>query len=222
VTRLAFGEFVLDSDTRRLLRAGRAVPLSPKAFQLLEALVASRPRALSKDELHDLLWPDSFVVEANLANLVGSIRAALGDDAQSPRYVRTVHRFGYAFEAEAADAVPTRPRSGPGGPFRLTWKGGRAVLAQGEHVLGREPGLEISLDSTTVSRRQALIRVEGDEAAIEDLGSKNGTYVGGKKIRGAATMKDRDVVKVGPATLTLRVLKRTGSTRSTIKERPAR
>jgi DNA-binding winged helix-turn-helix (wHTH) protein len=204
VTRLAFGEFVLDSDTRRLLRAGRAVPLSPKAFQLLEALVASRPRALSKDELHDLLWPDSFVVEANLANLVGSIRAALGDDAQSPRYVRTVHRFGYAFEAEAADAVPTRPRSGPGGPFRLTWKGGRAVLAQGEHVLGREPGLEISLDSTTVSRRQALIRVEGDEAAIEDLGSKNGTFVNDRKVETLTPLADGDVIRLGSFRLKFR------------------
>ena len=206
MTRLAFGEFVLDSDARRLLRAGRAVPLSPKAFQLLEALVANRPRALSKDERHDLLWPDSFVVEANLANLVGSIRAALEDDAQRPRYVRTVHRFGYAFEAQAEDAGPARSRPGPGGLFRLTWKGGRAVLAQGEHVLGREPGLEISLDSTTVSRRHARIRVEGDAATIEDLGSKNGTFVNDRRIEAPSPLAEGDEIRLGSFRLKFRRL----------------
>ena len=117
MTRVAFGEFVLDSDTRELLRAGRAVHLSPKAFQLLEALVANRPKALSKDELHDRLWPDSFVVEANLANLVVSIRAALGDDPRRPQYIRTVQRFGgTALFGVQVVQIGSRPRGH--GPLR--------------------------------------------------------------------------------------------------------
>jgi non-specific serine/threonine protein kinase len=103
--RWTFGDFVLDLDARELLRAGAPVSLSPKAFQLLGTLVEACPRALSKSALQDRLWPGTFVVEKNLTNLVGEIREALGDDAAHPRYIRTVHRFGYAFcEAPVTEA----------------------------------------------------------------------------------------------------------------------
>ncbi len=217
--RVAFGEFVLDSDTRELLRAGRAVHLSPKAFQLLEALVANRPRVLSKDDLHDRLWPDSFVVEANLANLVVSIRAALGDDPRRPLYVRTVHRFGYAFQAEAVDAVSVLPGPRPGDAFRLTWKGGRAVLVDGEHVLGREPGVDLSFDSTTVSRRQALVRVEGDGVTIEDLGSKNGTFVNDSRVGVPTALVDGDEIRLGSFRLRFRRLAPAAATETATSSR---
>lgn len=97
MSQYRFGEFVLDSETRQLLRACQPLHVSPKAFHLLEALLSSRPRVWSKRELQDLLWPDTTVVEANLPNLVAEVRAALEDDPQRPRYVRTVHRYGYGF-----------------------------------------------------------------------------------------------------------------------------
>src|SRR5688572_21567000 len=93
-----FDDFVLDSDSHELLRSGQPLHLSPKAFRLLEALVSTRPRAWSKPALQDLLWPHTTVVEANLPNLVKEVRAVLGDDAERPRYLRTIHRFGYAFQ----------------------------------------------------------------------------------------------------------------------------
>ena len=99
--QVRFSDFVLDTDTRELLRDSRPIHLSPKAFQLLELLVETRPRALPKDTLYNRLWPNTFVVEANLSNLVGEVRAALGDNPRRPRFVRTVHGFGYAF-SEAA------------------------------------------------------------------------------------------------------------------------
>jgi non-specific serine/threonine protein kinase len=103
--RWTFGEFVLDLDARQLVRAGAPVPLSPKALQLLGILVESHARALSKTELQDHLWPGTFVVEKNLTNLVSEVREALGDDPTNPRFIRTVHRFGYAFrEAAASEA----------------------------------------------------------------------------------------------------------------------
>ena len=99
-----FGNFLLDLDTHELVRAGTPVSLSPKAFQLLGILVENRPKALSKTELQDRLWPGTFVVEKNLTNLVSEIREALGDDPVHPRFIRTVHRFGYAFrEAPATE-----------------------------------------------------------------------------------------------------------------------
>ena len=102
---LQFGRFVLDTGARRLFRDGDDVHLSPKAFTLLELLARRRPDAVSKGEIQDLLWPDTHVVEANVANLVGEIRAALQEDSRRPQWIRTLPRFGYAF---AADGVTDR------------------------------------------------------------------------------------------------------------------
>jgi DNA-binding winged helix-turn-helix (wHTH) protein/tetratricopeptide (TPR) repeat protein len=102
-----FGEFVLNSETRQLLRSGQPLHLSPKAFHLLEALVSRRPRVWSKTELQDLLWPETVVVEANLPNLVAEVRAVLDDDPQQPQFVRTVHRYGYGFmEPPSSPVLP--------------------------------------------------------------------------------------------------------------------
>src|SRR3954452_61540 len=100
-----FGDFVLDCETRELLCSGQPVHVSPKAFQLLEVLVSSRPRAWSKSALQHVLWPDTTVVEANLANVVAELRAALADSPAHPRYIRTIHRHGYGFLDAAAPAV---------------------------------------------------------------------------------------------------------------------
>jgi DNA-binding winged helix-turn-helix (wHTH) protein len=102
-----FGDFVLDLNTHELVRAGTPVSLSPKAFHLLAILVENHPKALSRTELQDRLWPGTFVVEKNLTNLVSEIREALGDDPVHPRFIRTVHRFGYAFRE-----VPATDRGG--------------------------------------------------------------------------------------------------------------
>jgi TolB-like protein/cytochrome c-type biogenesis protein CcmH/NrfG len=104
VERWSFGEFVLDLNTHELARAGTPVSLSPKAFQLLGILVENHPNALSRIELQERLWPSTFVVEKNLTNLVSEIREVLGDDPVRPRFIRTVHRFGYAFR----EATPGR------------------------------------------------------------------------------------------------------------------
>src|SRR5688572_15475706 len=95
-----FESFRVDFDSRQLFREGTEVHLSPKAFQLLQKLIEIRPKALSKAEIHELLWPSTFVAESNLASIVNEVRRALDDDARTPRYIRTVHGFGYAFCAE--------------------------------------------------------------------------------------------------------------------------
>jgi DNA-binding winged helix-turn-helix (wHTH) protein len=219
--RLGFGDCVFDPDTREVCRAGQLRPISPKAFALLDLLIECRPKAVSKADIHSRLWPDTYVSEANLANLVVELRSALGDDARKPRVIRTVARFGYSFVASAS---PERGRgrkepAAPGLLYRLVWGRREISLDPGGNLIGRDREAIVWIDDESVSRRHARISIGEDGASIEDLGSKNGTYVGGRKIREAARLTDRDVVKVGPATLTLRVLKSTGSTRSTRKER---
>jgi DNA-binding winged helix-turn-helix (wHTH) protein len=158
VSRVSFGNFVLDLDSRELRQGSQAVPLTPKAYQLLEILVTNRPKALSKFTLQEQLWPDTFVLEKNLVNLIAEIRQALGDDPTEPRFVRTVHRFGYAFQLPPAEtASDNTTMHSTTVRFRLQWANGRARLGEGEHVLGRDPDLELFFDSPGVSRRHALI-----------------------------------------------------------------
>jgi len=211
--RLHFNPYVLDLESRQLLRGGEIVHLSPKAFDLLNILVSHRPKALSKNELQERLWPDTFVVEKNLANLIGEIRAAVGDDPSNPRFIRTVHRFGYAFrEVDPATVMPPPPTRGGDISVRLKWAGGRVILGEGEHVLGRDPDVEIFLNFPGVSRRHALLTVAKGRATIADLGSKNGTFVGEQRVDGSRPLGDGDIIGVGSVKLTLALLQTSSST----------
>jgi DNA-binding winged helix-turn-helix (wHTH) protein len=212
---VSFGDFVLDLESRELLRGRHAVSFAPKAYQLLEILVTNRPKALSKLTLQERLWPDTFVVEKNLVNLIAEIRRVLGEDPAHPRFVRTVHRFGYAFRVPAADTRADDAISQTSGVrFRLSWAAGRAGLGEGEHVLGRDPDLELFLDSPGVSRRHALIRIAGDEATVEDLGSKNGTFVADRRLDSPTGLVDGDLIRVGSVQLTFSAIRMWGSTRT--------
>ena len=200
--RLRFGDCVFDRETRQLLRAGQPVAVPPKVFQLLETLIAGRPKAISKTALHEQLWPDTFVSDANLANLVADLREALGDDAKRPRTIRTVQRFGYAFQGEVVTDT-----EGPGAPesvFRLVWGDREVALREGANVLGRDRDAVLWLDVSSVSRHHARITVNGNDATLEDLGSKNGTFVGSRAVEGPTAVKDGDRIRIGTVTMTLR------------------
>ena len=213
MTAVSFGNFVLDLDTRELRRGRDAVALSPKAYQLLEVLIVNRPKALGKSALQERLWPDTFVLEKNLVNLIAEIREALGDDASNPRFVRTVPRFGYAFRGstsgESASATQSRRADIR---VRLVWAGGRASLTDGEYVLGRDPDLELFLDAHDVSRRHARITIAGNEATIEDLDSKNGTFVSDRRVDAVTQLVDGASIRVGSVRLTFTAVRNRGST----------
>ncbi|MEO8584695.1 MAG: FHA domain-containing protein [Acidobacteriota bacterium] len=215
--RLGIGDCVFDRESRELSRAGRPVPLSPKAFHLLDLLIARRPRACSKGELQEALWPDTFVVETNLANLVAELRAALGEKGRRAGSLRTVHGFGYSVPAEA---VAAGPRERPGG-IALIGAGRTFPLASGENVLGRDPAAEVFLDDTAVSRRHARITVSGSKAMLEDLGSKNGTFLGGKPVTTPVLLRDVDAILLGSVLLTVR-LADSGRSTTTLRSSAAR
>jgi DNA-binding winged helix-turn-helix (wHTH) protein len=215
MSTVSFGEFVLDPDAREVRRGSEPVLLSPKAYQLLELLVLNRPKALSKSALQDRLWPDTFVVDKNLVNLIAEIRVALGDDAAHPRFVRTVHRFGYAFRDAAPEhSVSRKSIRRKDARFRLAWLGGGLGLTDGEYVLGRDPELEVFLDSPDVSRRHARITIAGEAATIEDLDSKNGTFVTDRKLAVATRLTDGDTIRLGTFELTFTAIRSRGSTES--------
>ena len=208
-----FGEFQLNSETRQLLRAGTPVHLSPKGFQLLHALVQATPAAVSKARLQALVWPHTFVVEANLQHLVAEIRRVLQDDPRRPRYVRTVHGFGYAFQ-EPLDSG--EPRPSPALVCRLRWDGGRITLGGGDHVIGRDPAADVVIDSTTVSRHHARIRVAGGEVLLVDLGSKNGSYLRGHRLEGTLRLADGDEIRIGMVPVSVRIAENVASTETAV------
>jgi DNA-binding winged helix-turn-helix (wHTH) protein len=207
--RARFGEFALDTGSRELFRKGKVVHVSPKAFLLLELLLERRPAAVPKNVLKDRLWPASHVSETSLASLVAELRSALADDAHQPRFIRTVHTFGYAFcgTAEASGPPSPSPSGSRAGErvCRLVWRDREVTLGEGENLLGRDRQAVLWIDSATVSRRHARIVVTGGEAVIEDLGSRNGTSVQGQKIQGSVPLADGDRLRLGSATMTFRV-----------------
>jgi DNA-binding winged helix-turn-helix (wHTH) protein len=209
--QIRFGPFTLDLDTRQLIRAesaaellgrGEAMHLSPKAFDLLAALVLERPNAISKEKIHQRLWPQTFVADANLSNLVAEIREALGERARAPRYIRTVHGFGYAFFADATTLRSARDAAPPAPAGWIEWGARRFPLAPGAHVIGRDPDVDIRLDAATVSRRHARLVVSADGVTLEDLGSKNGTFRAGAPLTAPIALADGDAIGIGSLRLT--------------------
>jgi DNA-binding winged helix-turn-helix (wHTH) protein len=199
--RLRFGQCVFDAGSRELLRAGVSRDLSPKAFQLLALLLQARPKALSKQEIHERLWPDAFVSDSSLPRLAAEIRAAIGDDAKNPRLVRTVHRFGYSFcgaVAEVPDGATTPS------PYRVVWGERHVPLLPGENILGRAPEARVQLDHGRVSRHHARITVGDGKAVLEDLGSKNGTFVRGEPVTRPEALGDGDEICIGSFVLVFR------------------
>lgn len=215
--RIRFGECVLDSDTRQLTVRGEAVHLSPKAFQFLELLLQSRPKAVSKSEIHERLWPGTFVSDGTLTSLLAEVRSATEDSAREPRFVRTVHRFGYAFSGPAEElrgggsAAKGRKLT-----YRLIWGNREIALNRGENLFGRDEDALVWIDDALVSRRHARIVVDETGAVLEDLGSKNGTYLRGKRIEAPRKLADEDQLRIGPASMIFRVFKQTESTAAAI------
>lgn len=109
-----FGPFHLEVDEKQLLRDGQAVPLTPKAFDLLLALVENSGHLVEKDELLKRIWPDSFVEEANLSVNMTAVRRALGEGPNDHHYIETVPRRGYRFVADVRQRSDNGAKSDDG------------------------------------------------------------------------------------------------------------
>jgi DNA-binding winged helix-turn-helix (wHTH) protein len=210
--RVKFAEWTFDPEARELRRGDEPVHVAPKAFDLLHVLIAGRPRVLSKSELMQRIWPDTFVSEATLAALVGDLREIFGGGARASKVLRTAHGVGYAF---CADAAPDGTASTSSLCFRVVLGRREIDVPDGEHVMGRSSGCLVWVDAAGVSRRHARLRVSGGRAVIEDLGSKNGTLVDGVAVTGPTELHDGARIGLGSALLLFRAFP---SDQSTVPE----
>ena len=205
-----FAEFVVDTDTREVLRRGEPLHLSPKAFELLVKLIESSPRALEKSRILELVWPATYVSEGTVAAVVSELRSALDDDPQQPRYIRTVYGFGYAFCGELAGLATAASELN----CRLIWGSREISLLPGENILGREKRSVAWIDDPSISRHHARISVFPTHAILEDLGSKNGTFLAGRRIDGQQPLSDGDRITFGRVPMVFRIFADGGPTES--------
>jgi len=190
---IRFDAFTLDAEQRQLFRDGTVVHLTPKAFDLLALLATHAPRVVSKRELHEQLWPGTFVADATLTGVVKELRRALDDRSPTAPLIRTAHRVGYAL-CPAIERVSAR-QAAP--QHWLVLRGRRVALHDGEHVIGRDAACDICLDDVSVSRRHARLMIDGTVARLEDLGSKNGTTSGGRGVSGPIVLNGDDRLEFG-------------------------
>ena len=218
--RVRFGSFVFDSGAHELVQdelvvsrstsapqrtapGPRRIHLSPKAFDVLEILLARRPKVVTKEVLLQEVWAGKIVEEANLAIVIGEIRKALGDDSKSPESVVTVPRRGYRFAAAVED-LDGSPAPDEYVRWWLTWKDKTLPLRQGENWVGRHPACSIWINAASVSRNHARILVGSERVVVEDRGSRNGTFVDGKRIEGPHVLVDGSTVTFGSESVTFR------------------
>jgi|SRR5215471_11175475 len=200
-----FGLFRYDAASRCLFRGDREIALTPKTRDLLVFFLQNPHRLLTHQDLSDRVWAETAVTDEALRFQLFELRKALGAEAE--RFIKTVPREGYRWEADVrSEGEPRKVVGGPDLAFRPIVFKREIGLAPGENILGRERGVAVWIDDQAVSRHHARIVISSEAATLEDLGSKNGTEVNGKKIARAVALSDGDQIRIGPAIMTFRVL----------------
>jgi DNA-binding winged helix-turn-helix (wHTH) protein len=197
-----FGDVRVDVASRQVWKSGATVHLTRKAFELLTLLLEHQPNVMSKEQIHAHLWPDTFVSESSVQVLVSEIRQGVGNNPSHQSWIRTVHGIGYAFNGQSVPLPSAETASDVRGWLVAdTWK---VPLRNGENVLGRGGDDVTELDASTISRRHVRIEV-GTEVWVEDLGSKNGTWVRDQRVNERTPLADGDSVRLGSLLFTFRL-----------------
>jgi DNA-binding winged helix-turn-helix (wHTH) protein len=209
------GGALVQPSLNTITRRAEPVHVCPKAMDVLVALARSAGEVVPQVVLIDTVWARRFVGESVLKTAVSELRTALGDDARTQRVIQTIAKRGYRLVAAVewiAQRAPSPAAAGPDSPFVLILGPRRIPLTQGATLLGRAPELQARIDSIKVSRHHARITVANGLAVLEDLGSKNGTFVGGRKVEAPVELADGDQITLGEVALIFRVLGIPGST----------
>lgn len=205
-----FGAIRVDLAARQVWKGMTTVHLTRKAFELLALLLEQRPNVVSKEQIHARLWPDTFVSESSVQALISEVRQAIDDDGEHPSWVRTVHGVGYAFAGEAVEAAARKVAITDTRAW-LVSESLRVPLHEGENILGRSGDDVVAIDASTISRRHARITV-GATSWVEDLGSKNGTWVGDRRVSERTPVTDGQQVRLGSLLFTFRAVRGDDST----------
>lgn len=219
-----FAEFELDLAAYTLHGSGARVRLEKMPMEVLILLVRASGALVGRGEIRAALWGSDVFIEHDAAinTAVRKIRQALGDDAEKPRFVETVVGKGYRFVGRVESLGSSGPRNAIASVrsaelrtfprYSVSRGADDFVLETGINVLGRDPSVAIYIEHPSVSRRHARISVEGNAAVLDDLKSRNGTFLDGRRIDGPTMLHQGAVIGLGAITLTFRVLSTPAST----------
>ncbi len=210
-----FDEFELDVAAYALRRAGQRIKLEKIPMEVLVLLVRNAGILVNRTEIHAALWgSDVFVDEGAAINTaVRKIRRALGDDVEHPRFIETVVGKGYRFIAPLETDGSGMERVNHRLPNYVMTRGKRQfVLDSGQNLLGRDPDAAVYIDHPSVSRRHARVSIDSARAVVEDLKSRNGTFLDGRRVEIPTEIQNGAIIGLGPITLTFVVLPAGAST----------
>jgi DNA-binding winged helix-turn-helix (wHTH) protein len=190
------GRWSVDPAACELRDGDTVIRLRPKVMDLLAAFARNPGEVLPKHCLLDMVWPEVTVGDASLTVAVGELRDALGDNPEKPEFIETIPRRGYRLIAPVSGNEVIE-LGAEASRFWLAGAGLELMLRQGINLIGRAPDAEIRIESPKISRRHARITVDGDAAVVEDLGSKNGTFVGDTRIETPTPLVHRDQLRLG-------------------------
>jgi len=201
------GDWLVEPSLDRISRDGRIVQLRPRAMDVLGALAAAAGALAPKRKLIDAVWRTEFVSEHALTQVIAELRAALGDNAKNPIYIENIPRKGYRLVAAVTPLTAAEPVVREMAlPLRLHGEGREFPLTQGSNVIGRTADAAVCVDRTEVSRCHARVVVNGTTATVEDLGSKNGTFLNGQRLRQPTVLADGDEIWIGRSIARFRYL----------------
>ena len=196
------GEWTVCPSRNRLVRGEEETRLEPRVMDLLVHLAQRPGQVVSSERLVDEVWSCHVVARSALSRSLAVLRKALGDDARDPRYLETIAKRGYRLVAEVRpldpDAEPVPAGCG------LVVNGRWLRLHEGVTVIGRSSAADVRLDAPGVSRRHASLTVSEAEAVIEDLASKNGTYVDARRVTEPTSLPDGARLVIGQQVLVFR------------------
>src|SRR5689334_5375836 len=173
-------------------------------MEVLILLVRRNGALVGRDEIRAALWGSRvFEHDAAINTAIRKIRHVLEDDADMPRFVETVVGKGYRF-------VMSMTRGSTGSFAQRTAVSSHSVcrgkheffLETGDNFIGRDPAAQICVDHPSVSRRHAKIVLRAGQATLEDLDSRNGTFVNGRRLDAPTELGHGAVIGLGPITLT--------------------
>lgn len=213
------GEWLVDPSLNRLSSGTEIRQLEPKIMDVLVFLAERAGKVVSKQQIIDAVWAKRFVAESVLSRAIAEIRRALGDAPRSPRFLETISKRGYRLLAPVAPAargmsLPEQTLSS----FLVLIGDEEVCLVEGENIIGRGDEARVRLASQKASRRHARIVVDSGRALLEDLGSKNGTWLRGEKVLTPTELADGDEIVIGPEAFILHSRHARGTT-LTDKER---
>jgi DNA-binding winged helix-turn-helix (wHTH) protein len=191
------GPFRLEIEDRAIYRGDRPVALTPRCFDVLRELVQASGRVVTKERLLERVWADAVVEEGSVTRTVSMLREALG--AEGAALIETLPRVGYRI------AGPVRPDpASPPALARIVWDERVFPLVPGENIVGRDLDAAVRLDVNSVSRHHARISLSEEAAILEDLGSKNGTFLGKVRLLRPSPLQDGDEISFGTASVLFR------------------